>query len=134
MSHDSPLPGSPEDWMRFAYSDLELARSPLLPRVLLEGLCYHAQQAAEKALKAVLVSLNIEFPRTHNIRTLLDLLPSEIPTPSKILEAASLTDYAVLSRYPGYQEPIEQAEYQKAVNLAESVVIWVEQLIQKSQI
>ena len=83
---------------------------------------YHAQQAAEKALKAVLVSLDIEFPRTHNIRTLLDLLPGEIPTPSKILEAASLTDYAVLSRYPGYQEPIEQAEYQKAMSLAESVV------------
>ena len=79
MPPELPAPGSPQDWMRFAYSDLALARSPLLPGVLLEGLCYHAQQAAEKALKAVLVFLNIDFPRTHNIRTLLDLLPAEIP-------------------------------------------------------
>lgn len=132
MPPDVPLPGSPEDWMRFAHSDLELARAPIVPKVLLESLCYHAQQAAEKALKAVLISLHIEFPRTHNIRTLPDLLPADIPTSTEILDAARLIDYAVLSRYPGYHEPIEEAEYQEAVNLAEYVVTWAEKLIKKA--
>ena len=45
--------GSPEDWLRYAHSDLELARVPPPPKVLFEGLCFHAQQAAEKSLKAV---------------------------------------------------------------------------------
>lgn len=45
--------GSPDDWLRHAYSDLELARVALPAKVLLELLCFHAQQAAEKSLKAV---------------------------------------------------------------------------------
>lgn len=41
-------PGSPADWLRYAYSDLALAGITPLPQVLLEQLCFHAQQAAEK--------------------------------------------------------------------------------------
>ena len=44
-------PGSPADWLRHAYSDLALAGVTPLPQVLLEQLCFHAQQAAEKPLK-----------------------------------------------------------------------------------
>jgi len=49
-------PGSPADWLRHAYSDLALASTMPLPQILLEQLCFHAQQAAEKALKAILVA------------------------------------------------------------------------------
>jgi HEPN domain-containing protein len=64
-------PGSPAVWLLFANSDLELARINPSPGILLEGLCFHAQQAAEKALKAVLIAHGIPFPRTLNIKTLL---------------------------------------------------------------
>ena len=126
MWHEEVLPGSPSDWLRHAWSDLELARTEPNSRILLEDLCFHAQQAAEKALKAVLISKSIPFPKTHNIRTLLDLLPQDINPPIEVKETASLTDYAVLSRYPGDLEPVTEEEYRKALRLAETVVKWAE--------
>ena len=61
---------------------------------------------------------------------LLDLLPPEIEQPPEVQESAILTDYAVISRYPGDLEAIDEEEYQRAVNLAKSVVEWAESLIQ----
>lgn len=55
-------PGGPQDWLRHAWSDLELARIKRNSKVLLEDLCFHAEQAAEKALKAVLVFESVAFP------------------------------------------------------------------------
>ena len=130
MPHEGNQPGSPEDWLRHAYSDLELSRVSPPPRVLLEGLCFHAQQAAEKALKAVLVFYGIPAPKTHNVRMLLDLLPDSLSVPGEVDDAASLTDYAVMGRYPGNAEPIDEEEYQQAVNLAGAVVSWAEKIIQ----
>ncbi len=122
--------GSAVDWLRYAESDLDIARITQSSRILLEGLCFHAQQAAEKALKAVLIAYSIPFPRTHNITTLIDLLPQDIALLSEVEAAASLTDYAVLMRYPGDLEPVTEEEYREAVRLAEVVVHWAERLIQ----
>jgi len=122
--HELPILGSPEDWLRHAHSDLELARLNLPAGVLLEDLCFHAQQAAEKALKAVFVAGKISSPRTHSIRMLIDLIPEDLDVPQSVQDASALTDYAVLSRYPGNLEPIEVDEYREAVALAEAVVKW----------
>jgi HEPN domain-containing protein len=129
MPHEGRFPGSPADWLRYAYSDLELARVRRPPKVLLEGLCFHAQQAAEKALKAVLIDKGVPPPKTHNIRTLLDLLPQGVIVPQDVEDAASLTDYAVMSRYPGDFESIDEREYKETIRLAESVVLWAEKII-----
>jgi HEPN domain-containing protein len=130
MPHEGHLPGSPAAWLRYAHSDLELACVKRPPQVLLEGLCFHAQQAAEKALKAVLVDRGIPFPKTHNIRTLLDLLPQGATPPPEVEDAAILTDYAVISRYPGDLESVDEEEYLEAVRLAKTVVHWAESVIQ----
>jgi HEPN domain-containing protein len=130
MPHSKNRPGSPGDWLLHARSDLALAKISPPEDVMLEGLCFHAQQAAEKALKALLVSLNLEFPRTHNIGTLLDLLHEAVSVPSEVEEAASLTDYAVMTRYPGDTEPVDGDEYNQAIGLAEGVTDWVQQLLQ----
>ncbi len=122
-------PGSPEDWLRHAWSDLELARVGQNSRILLEDLSFHAQQATEKAIKAVLVSRSVSFPRTHNIRTLIDLLPKSIEMPEDTAGAAKLTDYAVLSRYPGELEPVTQEEYVDALRIAEAVVRWAQGIL-----
>ena len=131
MPPEDYLPGSSADWLRHAYSDLELARANKLPNVLFEGLCFHAQQAVEKALKGLLIAKAIPFPKTHNIRTLLDILPKDVIAPAEVENAAILTDYAVTSRYPGDIESIEEEEYMKAVRLAEFVVGWVEGIIKE---
>jgi len=130
MPHEGHFPGSPADWLRYAYSDLELARVKRPPKVLFEGLCFHAQQAVEKALKAVLIAKGVPPTKTHNIRTLLDLLPPDVVPLEEVEDAASLTDYAVISRYPGDFESIDEKEYKETVQLAETVVFWAERIIQ----
>lgn len=129
MPPEAYAPGSPADWLRHAYSDLALAGITPLPQVLLEQLCFHAQQAAEKALKGILVACNVAVPRTHNLRTLFDLLPVDLLVPSDVQLAAGLSDYAVASRYPGVSEPVEAEECREAVDLAEAVVYWAERVI-----
>ncbi len=55
-------------------------------------------------------------------RTLLDLLPQGMVLTSEVEAAASLTDYAVLTRYPGNFEPVTEEEYREAIYLAEAVI------------
>lgn len=95
MPSERQGPGSPVDWLRHAWSDISLARVRPSPDVMLEALCFHAQQAAEKAIKAILISRDIPVPRTHNLRSLLDRLPRDLSTPGDVSDAVSLTDYAV---------------------------------------
>nr|VFK17697.1 MAG: HEPN domain-containing protein [Candidatus Kentron sp. LFY] len=90
-------PEVPENGCLYAKSDLALARTADSPDIMPQMLCFHAQQAAEKALKAVLLGGSIDFPNTHNLRFLLDRIPSRIEIPPEIEDAALLTNYAVSS-------------------------------------
>ena len=114
------VPGSYQDWVRHAKSDLDLATVEKPDDVLWENLCFHAQQAAEKSLKALLVFKNIEFPWTHNLRILLDLIPADMSVPEDVEDAAMLSDYAVTSRYPGDYPTVTQTEYEEAIQLAKN--------------
>lgn len=134
MPPDVPQPGSAQDWLRYAVSDLQLAQMSGAPNVMLESLSYHAQQCAEKALKAVLVACHIPVPRTHSIGLLLDLLPRHMALPEDMEEAATLTDYAVMCRYPGDAEPVTESEYERAVHLAEIVLVWAKLVVEQQQV
>ena len=81
MSRD---PRSPSTWLAYAKSDLAMARFPAVPPVRLESLCFHAQQAAEKAIKAVLIRFGVEPPRMHDIRGLIERLPADVPQPETL--------------------------------------------------
>jgi len=118
-----------EQWLIYAKSDLELARVDLPDSVLLETLCYHAQQAAEKSLKAILVYYSVSVPRTHNIGTLIDLLEEYIDVPESIRDVAILTEYAVSSRYPTFSEPVDRNDYELALQLADRCFLWARSII-----
>ena len=61
---------------------------------------FHAQQAVEKFMKAVLASRAIEFPRTHNLALLLDMLADNgVPWPPEGEELIRLTPYGAHFRY-----------------------------------
>jgi HEPN domain-containing protein len=124
-----PPPESPQAWLERARSDLALADIALRsPDVLLEDACFHTQQCAEKALKALLLQQDIPFPRTHVIEMLLDLLQaSGIVVPADVDEAFVLTQYAVQTRYPGAWEPVTQEEARLALDIATCVLAWVEE-------
>ena len=100
------VPGSAEDWLARAEGDLALAKVPLPEGGFYEDLCFHAQQAAEKALKAVYQHHGKRFRYTHDLDELVTGLTKEgIAVPPEVLEAASLTPYAWEARYPGLTEP-----------------------------
>ncbi|MBU4211599.1 MAG: HEPN domain-containing protein [Kiritimatiellae bacterium] len=125
-----------QDWIVHARSDLRYAKRGLDDRFILGAhVCFHAQQAAEKAVKALLLAHGRDFPFTHDIETLIHLLKHyHIPIPSCVLRAGSLTPYAAELRYPGdMDEDITQDEVRKAVRLAEQVVHWIKKAIEQGK-
>ena len=84
-------------------------------------MCFHSQQCAEKYLKALLLYCGVLFPRTHDLRLLLDLVPAEIPLGLRHEQVIPLNRYVIEGRYPGDWEPITVAEAQRAVEMAQAV-------------
>jgi len=67
-----------------------------------ENVGFHAQQAAEKFIKAFLVRHQIEFPKSHDIALLRQLVARVDPRlAEKLATADALTPYGVEFRYPG---------------------------------
>jgi len=119
-------PEDPREWLNRARSDLLLAKSKE-KGIYLEDLCFHAQQAAEKAIKALLIKHGVEFPYVHDITELLTLLErGGHRIPESIRKVETLTRFAVFTRYPGIAAPITLEEYEEALTLAEEVIRWVQ--------
>ena len=95
----------------------------------LEEHCFHAQQAAEKAIKSVMILRGIEFPYTHDLSRLLSILESSgEKLDEQVRKADVLTEYAGVLRYPVFDEPVSERDYQDAVAIAEAVVVWAEDI------
>ena len=132
MPQDRPLPGSAEDWLARAEGDLALARAPLPEGAFYEDLCFHAQQAAEKSLKAVYQHFGKRFRYTHDLDELITGLRNEgITVPIEVADAAILTSYAWEARYPGLNEPVTEKEFREALRQAELVIRWAKAVIRK---
>jgi HEPN domain-containing protein len=100
--------------------------------IYLEDLCFHAQQAAEKAIKALLIKYDVEFPYVHDIAELLTLLEkTNHAIPENIREGERLTRFAVFTRYPGVAASVSYEEYEESLNLAEAVVNWVQDQLEE---
>jgi HEPN domain-containing protein len=129
-----PEIGTPVEWLKRAKSNLIRAKQPKPEEVFWEDLCFDAQQAAEKALKGLLIFYGIPFRFVHDLAELLTCLEQGgISLPEDVRLAAALSEYAVEARYPGPVEPVTEEEYQQAIALAEAVVRWVERLIQTNE-
>ncbi len=134
MPRDTSLVGTPQEWLRRAKGNLARAKQPKPEEAFWEDLCFDAQQAAEKAVKAVLVFYQISFPKTHDITELLVLLDrSGHEPPNEIWEAGRLSNYAVQTRYPGIAQPVTEEEYHQAIALAEQAIKWAEEILSTSQ-
>jgi HEPN domain-containing protein len=114
-------PSNPLDWADYAEQDWEAAKLLLKrSKPLTTSVCFHAQQSAEKYLKALLIAKNSEFPKTHDLST-LNLLCNQVGILTGFSPAALtiLTDHAVASRYPGDEPTVEDAK--ESVEIAKSV-------------
>ncbi len=94
-----------EVWLQRAESNLRLAEVGQTEGIFFEDLCFEAQQAAEKALKAVLIHLTGEYPRIHHLALLIELVEQYVSVPEEIHAAVALSNYAVQTRYPGDYTP-----------------------------
>jgi HEPN domain-containing protein len=84
---------------------------------------FHAQQAAEKALKGLLVRHQIVFGNTHDVGELLRLAEPAAPGITGVLaEADALTPYAVRDRYPTNDPPVRHEEAERRLATARAVV------------
>lgn len=124
-------PDDPREWLNRARSNLAQAEQGIkIPDVYLEDLCFNAQQAAEKALKDVLIEHELEFPYVHDLVKLMGtLLQGGREVPDNVREAARISQYAVAARYPGSLEPLTRQDYEEALILATTVVRWAEDVI-----
>ena len=116
-------------WIIKAESDLKTAQILIKEEdPPTDSICFHAQQAVEKLLKAYLTYLDIRAPRTHDIATLLELCSSADEEFKKLDQESleKLTFYAVEVRYPDdfYQPSIEEAQkaLEQALSLKEFIL------------
>jgi HEPN domain-containing protein/predicted nucleotidyltransferase len=122
-------PDDPREWLNRARSNLAVARASI-PGAYREDLCFEAQQAAEKAIKAVMIRRNIEFPYVHDLEQLLRVLQEKgEDIPDGLWAVARLSRFAWADRYPGHAPEPTDEEFQDFVSLAEAVVRWAEERV-----
>lgn len=111
-------------WLVYAREDLQTAQLILdHPTIAYRHVCGLSQQATEKALKAALIYLQLEFPRTHDLEVLLKLIPSDWSVKQLIPDLATLTEWAVESRYPGDWPEANQADAENALKQASQILL-----------
>ncbi len=123
----------PHEWLRRARSNLACSKAAV-PDAYLEDLCFDAQQAAEKAIKAVFVHRGERFPFSHDLEELLNLLEqSGVKIPKYLWDADDLSPFAAETRYPGRADPVTPRQYRRAVGIANRVLRWAERRIAASR-
>lgn len=111
-------------FLRKAREDADAVRKLVADASIADAIVgFHAQQAAEKALKAVLAASGDDFPWTHDLRHLIERLSDlGAPLPSSLHEIRVLAPWAVEFRYgETIDDPLDRKQ---AVALADEVVAW----------
>ncbi len=106
-------------WIEKAEHDLINAHHTMTLR---EGcpydtVCFHAQQCAEKYVKAILIFRQVEFPRTHDLSELTRLVDVAFAD-SIAVECQLLNVFSVSARYPGFDDPLGVEEAMNALAAA----------------
>jgi len=86
-----------------------------------DTIAYHCHQCAEKYLKANLIYRNIDFPRTHDLVALFNLLRPIETLSLQLQDVQPLNRYAIEARYPGDWEPIEEKEARSAFEMVKKI-------------
>ena len=112
---------STKEWIKKAEGDWQVARRERqAARPVWEAVAFHAQQCAEKYVKAFLDEHDIPFEKIHDLVVLLSLTAGKLPELEAMKgELGYLTPFATVSRYPGAEVDSEMAD--KAMHIAERV-------------
>ncbi|MDT8301143.1 MAG: HEPN domain-containing protein [Sedimentisphaerales bacterium] len=84
-----------------------------------DTVCFHCQQFVEKLLKAFLTYHDIEAPKTHDLRRLIQLAEPFVPELSQLSDSSDkLTVHGVETRYPGDWSPVTSAEMNEVIEIS----------------
>lgn len=116
----SVLKRATRDWLHKGEMDDQATRALRnLDPPIFDGVCFHAQQSAEKHLKALLQEHEVRFPRTHDLIALIGLARPFVPgIVAHAVDLAWLSDYGGLVRYPGTTAGVAEADRALAVAAA----------------
>lgn len=111
------------EWLRKADEDFQVARELMeRDRISYNPVGFHAQQAAEKYLKALLTRHQIPPPKTHSIEELLILAEEASPgIRTELHGVEALSPYGVEIRYPGERPDLGRDQGEEALRLADRV-------------
>ena len=114
-------------WLEFVHADLRAIDRLLEEPVEAAAVCFHAQQAAEKVLKAALAFLDNDPPRVHDVVALANLLPSDwLWIHEEFPDLAQLNTWTASSRYPEARRTPSVAQARTAADLARRFVSRIE--------
>ena len=115
-SHESVVPKLVGEWIAKAEEDYRLVEYLCSGQAAFwNATGYHAQQAAEKYLKALLVHQQVAFPKTHDIDLLIEIASVEdAGLCAQLPDVSELAPYGTQTRYPGSYEPISAEEAARA--------------------
>lgn len=114
-------------WLALAEEDLIWAKASFEDKIF-RGTCFAAQQAAEKALKAFLVSKDVASPKIHDLVALNQVCVKQNPGFESLEEACNiLSPYYLSTRYPDVAqfEEYSQTQTEKVIEQAEKIVNFV---------
>lgn len=123
MQPDPAVAAETRSWLLKASKDLAAGAHDMVAHPpLADDAVFHAQQAAEKALKAFLTWQGQTHRKTHNLIELGEAC-SQLDASLLILlrRAAPLTEYAWKFRYPGEPEEPSRQEAEEALTTARAV-------------
>jgi HEPN domain-containing protein len=109
-------------WLSKAELDLKAAAYEMAAEGLWADVMFHAQQAAEKSMKAFLAWHDVPFRKTHNLEELGQQCVSVDAMLAPVADqAAPLTEYAWKFRYPGEADEPDRAAAEEALAAARNV-------------
>ena len=117
-----------KEWLSFAEADLGVAEhlnKTYHPKPL-EIICFHCQQAAEKAVKSIIVLNGSQggIPKKHDLFLLLNQIKNMVSIEEKYYDYADiLAPYGVAMRYPN-ELFLEERHAEKAIQMANEFVKW----------
>lgn len=121
-----------QEWIQFSKMDLATASHlyDTMRPAPLEIICFHCQQAAEKALKAFLISQGAELSRTHDLGLLAEYCQQYTEISDELREICDdLSPYGVGTRYP-QEAYIEQRHADNAITQAKRLCDWLYGLVE----
>src|SRR5579864_8022253 len=122
-----------QQWLQKADEDLAVAKHLIGAGSFSLAAAFHSQQAAGKFLKAFLVHRQIEFPKTHEMGKLLDLVAQADSQLAASLGAArTLTPYGVDILYPDAFPDITSGAARAAADLASMVGLSVKTALERT--